>query len=80
MPLRKTEQEIARSFLENKTFSNRDMPNRVLSLYKVRFGEVESNIKIWFQLDLSTGRVKDCWATDSNNKPYPLQRTNLVYS
>lgn len=77
MPLRAREKEVCDMMCDGK---NIDVPTRIIHLFKVRFGNQIQHLKIWGKLDLNTGRWIDCWCTDSDNKPYALQRTNLVYS
>ena len=55
-------------------------PNRVLSCYKMRFSQVEQGIKIYFNLDLNTGRTKDCFVTSKFDSPIQLTKTRLVYA
>ena len=57
-----------------------DRPNRIIHLYKCRFGSEEQGIKIWINLNLSTGLVKDCFVTDKYNKPYNMVKTKLIYN
>ena len=78
MPLRRKEQEIADMMMEK--YPNNPKPTRVLHLYKMRFSQVEQGIKIYFNLDLNTGRTKDCFVTTKFDNPYQLQRTRLVYA
>lgn len=78
MPLRKKEQEIADMVCENNP--NMIKPNRVCSCYKMRFSSVEQGIKIYFHLDLNTGRTKDCFATSKFDNPIQLTKTRLVYA
>lgn len=54
-------------------------PNRVINLYKIRFGAIEKDTKVWINLDLSTGRVKDCFCTNYKNEPYKIKKTKLEY-
>lgn len=77
MPLRAREKEVCDMMCDGKDI---DVPTRIIHLFKVRFGNQIQHLKIWGKLDLNTGRWIDCWCTDSDNKPYTLQRTNLVYS
>ena len=35
------------------------------------------NIKIWVNVNLGTGEVKDCWTTTWDNKPYKLKPMRL---
>lgn len=46
-------------------------------MYKVRFGSYPQNIKIWVNLDLGTGRMKDCFCTDWQNKLIKVPKTKL---
>lgn len=78
MPLRRKEQEIADMMMEK--YPDKVKPTRVLHLYKMRFSQVEQGIKIYFNLDLNTGRTKDCFVTSKFDNPYQLQRTRLVYA
>lgn len=78
MPLRKKEQEIADMVCENNP--NMTKPNRVCSCYKMRFSSVEQGIKIYFHLDLNTGRTKDCFVTSKFDNPIQLTKTRLVYA
>lgn len=78
MPLRKKEQDIADMMLEK--FPNKTKPNRCLHMDKMRFSAVEQGIKIYFHLDLNTGRTKDCFVTTKFDNPYQLTKTRLVYA
>ena len=78
MPLRKKEQDIADMMLEK--FPNKIKPNRCLHMDKMRFSAVEQGIKIYFHLDLNTGRTKDCFVTTKFDNPYQLTKTRLVYA
>lgn len=78
MPLRRQEKEIVTMMVEAGKAPIE--PNRIIHLFKVRFGNQIQHLKIWGRLDLNTGRWVDCWCTDSDNKPYEMQRTRLVYS
>ena len=79
MPLRRQEKEVADMMIENANYQG-DNPNRIVHLFKVRFGNQIQHLKIWGKLDLNTGRWTDCWCTDADNKPYDMTRTRLVYS
>lgn len=79
MPLRRQEKEVADMMIENANYQG-DNPNRIVHLFKVRFGNQIQHLKIWGKLDLNTGRWTDCWCTDSDNKPYDMTRTKLVYA
>ena len=78
MPLRRNEQEIADMMMEK--YPKNPKPTRVLHLYKMRFSQVEQGIKIYFNLDLNTGRTKDCFVTTKYDNPYQLTKTRLVYA
>jgi len=78
MPLRKKEQEIADMVCENNP--NMIKPNRCLSVYKMRFSSEEQGIKIYFRLDLNTGRTDDCFVTTKYDQPYQISKTRLVYA
>jgi len=78
MPLRHKEQDIADMVAEK--YPDRVKPNRVLSVYKMRFSSVEQGIKIYFYLDLNTGRTKDCFITTKFDQLYSLSKTRLVYA
>ena len=79
MPLRRQEKEVADMMIENASYQG-ERPNRIVHLFKVRFGNQIQHLKIWGKLDLNTGRWTDCWCTDADNKPYDMTRTRLVYS
>lgn len=79
MPLRHQEKEVADMMIENANYQG-ERPNRIVHLFKVRFGNQIQHLKIWGKLDLNTGRWTDCWCTDSDNKPYDMTRTKLVYA
>lgn len=79
MPLRRQEKEVADMMVENASYQG-EHPNRIVHLFKVRFGNQIQHLKIWGKLDLNTGRWTDCWCTDADNKPYDMTRTKLVYS
>lgn len=79
MPLRRQEKEVTDMMIENASYQG-ERPNRIVHLFKVRFGNQIQHLKIWGKLDLNTGRWVDCWCTDSDNKPYDMTRTRLVYS
>ena len=79
MPLRRQEKEVADMMCENGNYHG-EKPSRIIHLFKVRFGNQIQHLKIWGKLDLNTGRWTDCWCTNSDNQPYEMQRTKLVYS
>lgn len=79
MPLRRQEREVADMMIENANYQG-EHPNRIVHLFKVRFGNQIQHLKIWGKLDLNTGRWTDCWCTDADNKPYDMTRTKLVYA
>lgn len=79
MPLRRQEKEVADMMIENASYQG-EHPNRIVHLFKVRFGNQIQHLKIWGKLDLNTGRWTDCWCTDADNKPYDMTRTRLIYA
>ena len=80
MPLRKKEREICSMMMEGQFSGSKIEPNRIIHLFKVRFGNEAQNVKIWFHLDLNTGRCTDMWCTDAYDKPYTMTKTKLVYN
>ena len=78
MPLRRKEQDIADMMAEK--YPDKPKPSRVLHMYKMRFSSVEQGIKIYFNLDLNTGRTKDCFVTTKFDQPYQMDKTRLVYA
>ena len=78
MPLRRQEKEIVDMMMDAGKCDI--APNRICHLFKVRFGHQIQHLRIWGNLDLNTGRWTDCWCTNSDNQPYEMQRTSLVYS
>lgn len=78
LPLRKQEQEIADMVCSNNPGVVK--PTRCLHLYKMRFSSEEQGIKIYFNLDLNTGRTEDCFVTTKYNQPYNMSKTSLVYA
>lgn len=80
LPLRPREKQIAEDYVDtihNKGFSEKLKPNRIIHLYKVRFGNEEQGIKIWGNIDLSTGKWTDLWCTTKFNEPYKIKSTEL---
>ena len=49
----------------------------IYHMYKVRFGSYPQNIKIWVNVDLGTGRMTDCFASDWQNKVIKVPKTEL---
>lgn len=43
-------------------------PTHVYSCYKLRFSKYPQNCKVWVNIDLGTGRMKDCFVTTWDNK------------
>ena len=80
MPLRKKEREICSMMMEGQFSGSKIEPNRIIHLFKVRFGNEVQNVKIWFHLDLNTGRCTEMWCTDAYDKPYTMTKTKLVYN
>ena len=79
MPLRKQEIEICDMMMEKYGGNSKIKPNRVIHLYKVRFGSYEQGVRIWLHLDLNTGHITDYFVTTKYNQPYDMSKTNLIY-
>lgn len=79
VPLRREEKEICNMLIESHPEFKDLSPNRIIHLFKVRFGSEIQNLKIWINLDLSTGKVVDMFCTDPENKLYSLTKLHLVY-
>lgn len=47
------------------------------NMYKVRFGSYPQNVKVWVNVDLGTGRMKDCFVTTWDNKLIKVPKTTL---
>lgn len=80
MPLRPKEQDIAQLMRDSQRQNGKkdiSIPSRILHVYKVRFGSHEQGLKVWVNLDLSTGDVSDCWVTDKNNEPVEIDKLDL---
>ena len=80
MPLRPDEQDIAQIMIDEQRQNGKKeiiYPNRILHVYKVRFGSHEQGAKVWINLDLSTGDVADCWVTNKDNEPYEMEKLDL---
>ena len=78
--IREDEIEIANDIIESKKRQGVKLltyPNRIIHLYKVRFGQHEQGLKIWLHLDLSTGHVSDCWVTKKDNSPINMKGVEL---
>ena len=78
-PLRSKEMEICDMMMDNHFPDCKIKPNRILHLYKIRFSNYEQGTKIWFYLDLNTGRTQDYFVTTKYNQPYQVTKTNLIY-
>ena len=82
MPLRPKELK-AREILEQEIgYRGFGLPHatHIYHMYKVRFGRYPQNIKIWVNVDLGTGRMIDCFATDWQNQIIKVPRTKLEKS
>lgn len=78
--LRPDEQDIAQIMIDEQRQNGKKeiiYPNRILHVYKVRFGSHEQGAKVWINLDLSTGDVADCWVTNKDNEPYEMEKLDL---
>ena len=78
-PLRSKEMEICDMMMDSHFPDCKIKPNRILHLYKIRFSNYEQGTKIWFYLDLNTGRTQDYFVTTKYNQPYQVTKTNLIY-
>lgn len=76
MPLRKKEEELCDKLMDKRGF-NIIRPNRIIHLYKVRYSSFEQGIKLWVNVDLSTGKVTDCFTTTKLNAPINIEGINL---
>ena len=78
-PIRPKEYKIMEEYLGayDRNGFHKVKPNRIIHLYKVRFGSEEQGIKIWCHVNLGTGDVTDCWVTDKNDKHYKMERIIL---
>lgn len=79
LPLRPKELK-ARDLLEQEIgYRGFGLPHatHIYHMYKVRFGSYPQNIKIWVNVDLGTGRMKDCFATDWQNQIIKIPKTKL---
>lgn len=52
-------------------------PNRVVHIYKGRFSAYGQNLKVFQYMDMSTGRFKDLYVTDSDNNPIHVDKTYI---
>lgn len=80
LPLRPKEVkalEIIEQGLKQRGFGNNPHANYCYHMFKVRFGKYPQNIKIWVDLDLGTGRMRDCFCTDWQNNIIDVHRTKL---
>ena len=79
LPLRPKELK-AREIIEQEIgYRGFGLPHatHIYHMYKVRFGSYPQNIKIWVNVDLGTGRMIDCFATDWQNKVIKVPKTEL---
>lgn len=79
LPIRPKEQKACEQIelgLHEKGFGV-PHPNYIYHMYKVRFGKFPQNIKVWVNIDLGTGRMRDCFCTDWQNKLIKVDRTQL---
>lgn len=78
--LRRNEQDVCNMMMESHFSNSPIKPNRILHLFKARFGSTAQDIRIWGYLDLNTGRFYDMWCTDLDNNPITVDKTRLVYA
>lgn len=78
VPPRPKEEAIWNELKSHPKFKVGDMKcNRIIHLYKVRFGSEEQGIKIWGHLNLSNGKFTDLVVTNRDNIPYNIQPSTL---
>lgn len=79
LPLRPKEEKARDIIEQNLKERGFGMPhaNYCYHMYKVRFGKYPQNVKIWVYLDLSTGRMQDCFLTDCLNRPIACKGVKL---
>lgn len=66
------------AFLSEKRGFGEEPPNMVSHIYKGRFSKYGQNLKIFQKLDFGTGRLEDCYVTDSNNEPLHVEKTYVT--
>ena len=79
LPLRPKELKIREVIEQEIGYRGFGLPHatHIYHMYKVRFGSYPQNIKIWVNVDLGTGRMIDCFATDWQNKIIKVPKTEL---
>lgn len=70
---RKSEAKAIDMLSKKRGFNNLKC-NLVSHNYKVRFGKYGTNIKLYQNADLGTGRIHDLFATDVFNKPINIEK------
>lgn len=78
--LRKKEEEVVEMMKDSGKFNVDIPPNRVATLFKMRFSKYPQGSKLYFNLDLNTGKVVDCFATYPDGKPLDMAKLTLTYS
>lgn len=79
LPIRPRERKVMEELeqeIGNRGF-NLPHPTHIIHFYKVRFGSYPQNCKLWINVDLGTGRVKDCFVTTWNNELIKVPKTKL---
>ena len=79
LPLRPKELK-ARDILEQEIgYRGFGLPHatHIYHMYKVRFGSYPQNCKVWVNVDLGTGRLKDCMVTTWDNQIIKAPKTKL---
>ena len=79
LPLRPKELKVREIIEQEIGYRGFGLPHasHIYHMYKVRFGSYPQNIKIWVNVDLGTGRMIDCFATDWQNKVIKVPKTEL---
>ena len=79
LPLRPKELKVREIIEQEIGYRGFGLPHasHIYHMYKVRFGSYPQNIKIWVNVDLGTGRMIDCFATDWQNKVIKIPKTEL---
>lgn len=76
LPPSKKELEQTELLSEKRGFGN-IKPNIVSHIYKGRFSQYGTNLKIFQIVDLSTGRIEDCYVTNVYNEPVHVDKTYI---
>lgn len=75
--IKQKELDETESLARRKGF-NQVKPTHIFHIHKSRFSSYPINLKIFFNWDLSTGRIRDLYVCDAVNKPYPIKTIRLI--